>query len=46
MAMVIYETAFNYGQFGYAAAISLLLFAVLIALTAGTRRLFFHESEA
>ena len=24
LAMLVYETAFNYGQFGYAAAISLL----------------------
>jgi len=46
LAMIVYETAFNYGQFGYAAAISLLLFAVLVVLTAATRRLFFREIEA
>jgi ABC-type sugar transport system permease subunit len=46
VAMVIYETAFNYGQFGYAAAIALSLFLVLIVLTAGVRRLFFREGEA
>jgi ABC-type sugar transport system permease subunit len=45
IAMVIYETAFNYGQFGYAAAISLLLFLVLIVLTAGARRLFLRHGE-
>jgi ABC-type sugar transport system permease subunit len=46
LAMIIYETAFNYGQFGYAAAISLLLFAVLITLTAANRRLLFRNLEA
>jgi ABC-type sugar transport system permease subunit len=45
MAMTIYEMAFNYGQFGYAAAISLVLFVVLIVLTAGARRLLFRQGE-
>jgi ABC-type sugar transport system permease subunit len=45
VAMVIYETAFNYGQFGYAAAISLLLFLVLIVLTVGARRLLLRAGE-
>ncbi|MBV9173547.1 MAG: sugar ABC transporter permease [Chloroflexi bacterium] len=46
LAMMVYDTAFNYGQFGYAAAISLLMFAVLIVLTAGNRRLLFRGLEA
>ena len=45
LAMMVYETAFNYGQFGYAAAISILMFAVLLVLTAANRRLFFRGSE-
>jgi cellobiose transport system permease protein len=45
LAMMVYETAFNYGQFGYAAAISLLMFAVLLMLTVINRRVFFRESE-
>jgi ABC-type sugar transport system permease subunit len=45
LAMVVYETAFNYGQFGYAAAISVLMFAVLIALTAVNRGVFFRGLE-
>jgi ABC-type sugar transport system permease subunit len=45
LAMVIYETAFSYGQFGYAAAISILMFAVLIVLTVANRRLFFRSLE-
>jgi len=45
MSMSLYETAFNYGQFGYAGAIALLLFAVIVVLTLGIRRLFFSESE-
>jgi multiple sugar transport system permease protein/cellobiose transport system permease protein len=45
LAMMVYETAFNYGQFGYAAAISILMFAVLLLLTAANRRLFFRAAE-
>jgi ABC-type sugar transport system permease subunit len=45
LSMVVYETAFNYGQFGYAAAISILMFAVLVLLTVGNRRLFFRSAE-
>jgi ABC-type sugar transport system permease subunit len=45
LAMMVYETAFNYGQFGYASAISILMFAVLLALTFANRRLFFRETE-
>jgi len=45
LAMMVYETAFNYGQFGYAAAISILMFAVLLILTAANRRLFFRGAE-
>lgn len=45
LAMMIYEMAFNYGQFGYAAAISILMFAVLLVLTVANRRLFFHGGE-
>jgi ABC-type sugar transport system permease subunit len=45
LAMVVYETAFNYGQFGYAAAISVLMFGVLIALTVVNRRVFFRRLE-
>ncbi len=45
LAMIVYETAFNYGQFGYAAAISLLLFAVLVALTVFDRHLLFRGLE-
>ena len=39
--MVVYETAFNYGQFGYAAAISLVTFAVLVVLTLANRLVLF-----
>lgn len=45
LSMMIYDAAFNYGQFGYAASISLLLFAILLVLTFMNRRLFFSESE-
>ncbi|MBI2865671.1 MAG: sugar ABC transporter permease [Chloroflexi bacterium] len=45
MTMSLYETAFNYGQFGYAAAIAVLLFAIILVLTVVNRRLFFRESE-
>jgi cellobiose transport system permease protein len=45
LAMMVYETAFNYGQFGYAAAISILMFAVLLLLTVANRRLFFRGAE-
>jgi ABC-type sugar transport system permease subunit len=45
LAMMVYETAFNYGQFGYAAAISLLMFAVLLVLTGLNRRLLFRGLE-
>jgi ABC-type sugar transport system permease subunit len=45
LAMVVYETAFNYGQFGYAAAISVLMFGVLVLLTVANRRLFFRSLE-
>jgi ABC-type sugar transport system permease subunit len=45
LAMAIYETAFNYGQFGYAAAISVLMFGVLVLLTVANRRLFFRSLE-
>jgi ABC-type sugar transport system permease subunit len=45
LAMVVYETAFNYGQFGYAAAISVLMFGVLVVLTVANRRLFFRSLE-
>src|ERR1700730_14111953 len=43
LAMVVYETAFNYGQFGYAAAISVLMFGILVLLTVANRRLFFRS---
>jgi ABC-type sugar transport system permease subunit len=46
LAMLVYDTAFNYGQFGYAAATSLLMFAVLIVLTVANRRVLFHNLEA
>ena len=45
LAMVVYETAFNYGQFGYAAAISVLMFGLLVTLTVLNRRLFFRNLE-
>jgi ABC-type sugar transport system permease subunit len=45
LAMVVYETAFSYGQFGYAAAISVLMFGVLVLLTVANRRLFFRSLE-
>jgi ABC-type sugar transport system permease subunit len=45
LAMMVYETAFNYGQFGYAAAISILMFGVLLLLTAANRRLLFRDAE-
>jgi ABC-type sugar transport system permease subunit len=45
LAMVVYETAFSYGQFGYAAAISVLMFGVLVLLTVVNRRLLFRNLE-
>jgi ABC-type sugar transport system permease subunit len=45
LAMVVYQTAFSYGQFGYAAAISMLMFGVLVLLTVANRRLFFRSME-
>lgn len=45
LAMIVYQTAFSYGQFGYAAAISLLMFGVLVMLTVLNRRLFFRSLE-
>lgn len=45
LAMVVYETAFNYGQFGYAAAISLVTFAVLVVLTLANRLVLFRGME-
>jgi ABC-type sugar transport system permease subunit len=45
LAMVVYETAFSYGQFGYAAAISVLMFGVLVLLTFVNRRLLFRNLE-
>ena len=45
LAMVVYETAFSYGQFGYAAAISVLMFGVLVVLTVVNRRVLFRNLE-
>jgi ABC-type sugar transport system permease subunit len=45
LAMLVYETAFSYGQFGYAAAISVLMFGVLVVLTVANRRVFFRNLE-
>ena len=45
LAMVVYETAFSYGQFGYAAGISVLIFGVLLVLTVLNRRVFFRNLE-
>ncbi len=45
LAMMVYESAFNYGQFGYASAISIVMFGVLVALTVLNRRLFFRGLE-
>jgi ABC-type sugar transport system permease subunit len=45
LAMAVYETAFNYGQFGYAAAISVVMFALLVVLTVGNRLVFFRGME-
>jgi len=45
LAMVVYESAFNYGQFGYASAISVLMFGLLVVLTLANRRLLFHALE-
>jgi ABC-type sugar transport system permease subunit len=45
LAMIVYETAFNYGQFGYAAAISVLMFGILVLLTVANRRVFFRSLE-
>jgi ABC-type sugar transport system permease subunit len=45
LAMVVYQSAFNYGQFGYAAAISLLMFGVLVLLTVVNRSVFFRSLE-
>jgi ABC-type sugar transport system permease subunit len=45
LAMMVYQTAFSYGQFGYAAAISILMFGVLVLLTVANRRLFFRSLE-
>jgi ABC-type sugar transport system permease subunit len=45
LAMMVYQAAFSYGQFGYAAAISILMFAVLVVLTVLNRRVFFRSVE-
>jgi ABC-type sugar transport system permease subunit len=45
LAMLVYETAFNYGQFGYAAAISVVMFGLLVVLTVANRRVFFRNLE-
>ena len=45
LAMVVYQAAFSYGQFGYASAISVLMFGVLVLLTIANRRLFFRSLE-
>jgi ABC-type sugar transport system permease subunit len=45
LAMIVYETAFSYGQFGYAAAISVLMFGILVLLTVINRRFFFRSLE-
>jgi ABC-type sugar transport system permease subunit len=45
LAMMVYEMAFNYGQFGYAAAISILMFGVLLVLTTTARRVFVRGAE-
>jgi ABC-type sugar transport system permease subunit len=45
LAMMVYETAFNYGQFGYAASISILMFGVLLLLTIASRKLLFRGAE-
>jgi ABC-type sugar transport system permease subunit len=45
LAMMVYDTAFNYGQFGYASAISILMFGVLLLLTVFNRGVLFHSME-
>lgn len=45
LSMLLYDTAFNYGQFGYAGAIALLLFATILLVTAGLRQTIFRDSE-
>ena len=45
LAMMIYDTAFNYGQFGYAAAISVVMFGVLVLATFVNRQVLFRGME-
>ena len=45
MSMMLYETAFNYGQFGYAGSIALLLFVIILGASGLNRYLFFRERD-
>ena len=43
--MLIYETGFSYLKMGQAAAISVVLFAIMLAFTLGQMRLFARGEE-
>ncbi|MBI4491348.1 MAG: sugar ABC transporter permease [Chloroflexi bacterium] len=45
LSMIMYETAFSYGYFGYAATISLMLFVLLLILTVANKFFFFRDME-
>jgi multiple sugar transport system permease protein len=45
LSMLIYETGFSYLKMGRAAAISVVLFAIVLALTLLQMRLFMREKE-
>lgn len=46
LSMLIYETGFSYLKMGRAAAISVVLFAIVLALTLVQMKLFMREEEA
>src|SRR6185295_17423847 len=46
LSMLIYETGFSYLKMGRAAAISVVLFAIVLALTLAQMKLFMRHEEA
>jgi len=46
LSMLIYETGFSYLKMGRAAAISVVLFAIVLALTLAQMKLFMRDEEA
>lgn len=46
LSMLIYETGFSYMKMGQAAAISVVLFAIMLLFTLGQMRIFLHRERA